>query len=343
MKAKLRQWLAIIAFGALSVLVYPNQTFANSAKLRPVDAIRIAESMRLVAFAADSLGIAGQFPLTMLFVDDSTEFLIDHSQPSADFVSSYQEPYLHQIVYNRPRVFPVSLLATFPAINGRPSIVIGRPEDTTARRSTEWVVTVAHEYVHLLQLHSHDYFAKVMELDLHNGDQTGMWMLNYPFPYDSLTVLSAFDYYTRALVVALSAPEGEVGTACFALALLARDSLRSVLSTKDYRYFAFQVWQEGLARFFQYQFAEVASRSYQPAELFQRLPDVDPFANVSVDIFRGSVADLKPGALKELQREVFYAVGFAEGLLLDRHRPDWRKAYLSEPFDTRPYFAPAQK
>ena len=51
------------------------------------------------------------------------------------------------------------------------------------KTSTPWVVTMLHEHFHQLQDSQPNVFQDVMALDLAGGDQTGMWMLNYPFPY----------------------------------------------------------------------------------------------------------------------------------------------------------------
>jgi len=39
-----------------------------------------------------------------------------------------------------------------------------------------------HEHFHQLQNGQPRYFQAVQDLGLSHGDNTGMWMLNYPFP-----------------------------------------------------------------------------------------------------------------------------------------------------------------
>ena len=41
-----------------------------------------------------------------------------------------------------------------------------------------------HEHFHQLQWAQPEYLKAIDDLGLSKGDATGMWMLNYPFPYD---------------------------------------------------------------------------------------------------------------------------------------------------------------
>ena len=50
------------------------------------------------------------------------------------------------------------------------------------------MLTVLHEHFHQLQQSQPGYFQGVEALGLSGGDQTGMWMLNYPFPYKTPAV-----------------------------------------------------------------------------------------------------------------------------------------------------------
>ncbi len=42
--------------------------------------------------------------------------------------------------------------------------------------------------------------------------------------------------------------------------------------------------------------------------------------------------------LDKVKRTAFYAVGAAEGLVLDRANPGWRKQYFEEKFSLDPHF-----
>jgi hypothetical protein len=49
-----------------------------------------------------------------------------------------------------------------------------------------------HEHSHQLQNAQAGYSQAVAALGLSHGDQTGMWMLNYPFPYTNAGVVRTF-------------------------------------------------------------------------------------------------------------------------------------------------------
>src|SRR5207247_9176473 len=114
-------------------------------------------------------------------------------------------------VYFRKRTQPTNFLATFPAIGGSmiSTIVVGQAENTSAKTSTPWVVTLLHEHFHQLQYSQPDYYPGTEALGLAHGDQTGMWMLNYPFPYEDPAVQQAFSAAANALAAALRVPPDE--------------------------------------------------------------------------------------------------------------------------------------
>ena len=120
-----------------------------------------------------------------------TEFFVRHGAPPSNARTIGWDTLLRSEVYARPRTFPPRLLATFP-IEGISTVVVGQPENTSASSPTDWVVILLHEHFHQLQEAQPDFYAKVAALGLSRGDQTGMWMLNYPFPYEASAVEKAY-------------------------------------------------------------------------------------------------------------------------------------------------------
>ncbi|MEJ2722671.1 MAG: hypothetical protein P8181_16260 [bacterium] len=120
--------------------------------------------------------------------------------------------------------------------------------------------------------------------------------------------------------------------------LEARREFRGVLDPDDYAYFSFQVWQEGIARYTEYKMARLAGDAYTPTEAFESLPDFVPFS-IDADRIRDHVAsELLRVSLKDSRRSAFYHVGAAEGMILDRANPGWRRFYLTHKFYTEKYF-----
>jgi hypothetical protein len=299
---------------------------ASSPTMSAADRVRLAEGRRLIAAVGDSVWPGwSSAPSAVLLVTAEREFLVWHSRPSADFARAGFDSLLGSDVYTRARQFPPTLLATFPAVGGVPTIVIGTAE-ATGKRSTAWVLTVAHEHFHQWQTSRPNYYARVAALDLTRGDTTGMWMLNYAFPYASADVRTRFDALAQSLRRGLRDTTG-VATRQNALAVAtARRELRAALEPADYRYLDFQLWQEGIARYTEYAVARFAASRYRPTAAFSALPDAEPFAVVA-DRLRREIVETESVSLNN-ERVAFYPVGAALGLWLDRVDPVWRARYL---------------
>jgi hypothetical protein len=271
-------------------------------------------------------------PFPVLLVADSVEFLIGHSAPSADFVRLGYDSLLAGEVWTRPRQFPPTLLATFPAVGGKPTIVVGVAE-RTGRSSTAWVLTLLHEHFHQWQSTRPGYYAGVAGLDLAHGDSTGQWMLDYAFPYDSVRVQQAVRGLGIGLGLALDAPPGKRRGAIERV-VSARDTRRALLSAADYRYFEFQLWQEGVARYVEYAAARVAGAgSAASAPAFEALADYETYGAAAAEGRRRLRQELNRLELGRQRRVAFYPLGAAIALVLDETRPDWKAAYAARPFE----------
>src|SRR5262249_9209725 len=233
-------------------LFFQSISAQNKPSISDVDRIRLAEAFRLGESMRDVLWKDwDKAPFAVLLVTHEYEFLIRHPQPSQDFNLLGYDRLLNSNVYFRKRMQRTDFLATFPAIKGSivPTIVVGQAENTTAKTSTAWVVTLLHEHFHQLQYSRPGYYADVNALNLSGGDQTGMWMLNYAFPYDNPKVQEQFSVLSSLLAEALKASEkGERGIK-LASYLKARREFQQLLDTNDYKYLSFQLWQEGVARY----------------------------------------------------------------------------------------------
>lgn len=297
------------------------------------DIVRIAEFFNIAeAFRDDIWNHWSSAPFALLLITPDHEFLIRHPEPSADFEPAGYDSLLQSMVYVRPRVFPPNLLASFPAVGGIPTIVIGQPEPT-GKSSTFWVLTALHEHFHQFQSSQPDYYASVNALGLSGGDQTGQWMLNYPFPYESPDVADRFDEWSLALHNVLQqagTPEFEESLASY---FEKRTLLREALDENDYQYMSFQIWQEGVARYTEYKIAETASAHYIPSAEFRLVDDFIPFPEAADELYGNIMEGLSGPSLQNHKRVAFYSVGAAEALLLDMLNPDWKKQYFEKKFD----------
>ena len=328
-----------MTLGFLLVLSMSNALCQEKPGLREVDRIRLAEAFRLSDKLGDELWAGWtKAPFAVLLVTADKEFLIRHPRPSEDFKLIGHDAQLNSDVYYRDRKFQPNLLATFPAVGGISTIVIGQAENTASKTSTPWVITLLHEHFHQLQDSQPNFFKETEALNLSRGDQTGMWMLNYPFPYTTPEISRQYSTLARLLVEAIEAKTSVLFSSKLASYLEARHALRNMLAPDDYKYLSFQLWKEGIARYTEYRVANWSASNYQPTRQFRKLKDFTSLAHVADQLRKGIVQELSTLKLEDAQRVVFYAFGAGEGLLLDRSNPQWHSRYFTEKFDTENYF-----
>ena len=302
--------------------------------MTPADRTRIAEAYRLADKLGDRLWASwSKAPFAVLLVTSDREFLIRHPAPPRDFEPLGEDSLLGSKVYARARQFDPHLLATFP-FAGTPTIVIGQAESTQAHTSTPWVTTLLHEHFHQLQYSHPDYQERVKALGLARGDTTGMWMLEYPFPYADSTVSGQFSRMREALLGTLHASPDSFKSAWSAY-LKVREEAHASLRDDDARYLSFQLWQEGIARYTEARIASMAAAAYRPTAAFRALPDYHSFAKEATAAMSRTERELAI-PLPAAKRTAFYAIGAAEGLLLDRAHPGWQTRYFENMFSVSP-------
>jgi hypothetical protein len=296
------------------------------------DAVRIAEFYRLAAQVQDQIWPDwSKTPAPLLLVTDKTEFLTHHPAPPKDFTK------VADGICARPRQFDTHLLATFPAFGPPSVIVIGQAQDTDAKSSTPWLIAVMHEHFHQLQDGQPGYFDAVDQLDLSGGDTTGMWMLNYPFPYDRPDVVQSFSHLRDLLLNVLAQTNPEEFKKIAAEYVLQRKKAFAQLSPNDHKYFSFQLWQEGIARYTQIKAAEAAA-GYRPTAEYAALADYESFAAYAARARTETLDELRKADIGKSKRVFVYSFGAAEGLLLDRLNPGWKSDYFKHPLSTDSLF-----
>lgn len=316
----------------------PTIAAPDSVALPESDRIRIAEGRRIAGTVGDKLWPGwSEAPFPVLLVTKEKEFLIGHPRPGEDFAPVAYDSLLEGNVFVRARVYDMGLLATFP-LRGVPTVVIGQPKNTDASHSTRWVLTLLHEHFHQWQQSRPDYFSSVDALGLAGNDSTGMWMLNYPFPYDDKETGMAFAELARRLRDTVMAVGLRVYPQVLESYREARREFKDLLTEKDYAYFSFQVWQEGIARYTEYELARRIGVSYMPTEAFEDLADYVPFATDAENTREHVLGELMSVLLKKSRRSAFYHIGAAEGMLLDKTNPGWRSRYFDDRFFVEQYF-----
>lgn len=330
----------LFAIGFL-FLVFQNVS-ANEPLFPETDRIRLAEVFKIKEKLGNRLWKNhDKTPFAVLLVTPETEFLVRHPKPSKDFTLIGYDKLLQSNVYHRKRQFNPGFLATFP-FEGTPTIIIGQAENTEAKTSTPWVAIAFHEHFHQLQYTEPDYYKSVNALNLSGGDQTGMWMLNFPFPYEAENVKKQVRTLCDLLVEALETKDNSALKTKLDSYLKEREKLVGMLKPDEYRYFSFQLWQEGIARYTQYRMAKLIAENYKPGKAFTSLKDYKSFKAAADEILVSTMQELKTLKLDGYKRVTFYPFGAGEGLLLDRVKPNWRENYFTEKFYLEKYFSAAR-
>jgi hypothetical protein len=318
----------------ISLLLLSVAPFAQAPGKPPSvdDVVRMAEFYRLAPQIEDKIWPGwSKVPAPLVLVAADTEYLTHFPTPPKEFQKVGDD------VYARPRQLAANLQATFPAFGFPPVIVIGEPANTSSKTSTPWLIVVMHEHFHQLQWAQPDYLKAINDPGLSKGDATGMWMLNYPFPYDVPEIAESFEHLRDSLLAALSEVDQQKFAPLAKAYLKERKMFFSQFLPGDRKYFSFQLWQEGVARYAQIKAAEAAA-DYQPTSAFAALPDYTPFSSYALTARARTLDELKHIDITQAKREVVYSFGAAEALLLDRLNPTWKDEYFKHLGTTEPLF-----
>jgi hypothetical protein len=295
--------------------------FAAVASAQPGDpAALIGPRLSEVGSFAKAEGVRiwpgyGAAPFGFLLISGKTEMLLCRDQAPSGFTPAGADPSTGCPRFTRARAgLSDKLLAAMPLFGPPSVIVMGTPE-TTGRTEANWVRTILHEHFHQWQNALPDYFPRTLALGLTGGDETGMWMLNYPFPYGRPDVVKAQAAASQALADALAARQTPDFYAKFDAYLARRRAFEAVSGQSNWRYIELQLWQEGVARW-----TEIA--------LGKTYPD-KAVAESAAKLEERTLAALRSPDLAGQKREFAYAYGAGEAMLMETCGPQWRSRYPS--------------
>jgi hypothetical protein len=275
---------------------------------------RLAEVRTFAKAEGDTLWPGyGDAPFGFLLVAGESETLLCSAGVPDGFSPAADDPASGCKMYTRPRSgLPDTLLAALPLFGPPSTIVMGTPE-TTGRNEADWTRTILHEHFHQWQDSFPNIFTRMAGLDLAGDDKTGMWMLNFAFPYETPATLEAFAPAAEALKQAVAAR----GTPGFGKSLLryvaARRAFAAAAGERNWRYAELELWKEGVARWTEIQLG----KSYP-----------DPAVRDSAEALeKRSIDWLATHDIAKAGREFVYPYGAAEAMLLEACSPEWRSEY----------------
>jgi hypothetical protein len=295
---------------AMAVLLSTAPTIAQSPSaphLAVTDDIAAAQAV--AARSGDQIwpGL-GRAPFGFLFVHAGGETLINDARSPEGFARNGSGP---SSIATGPTTWRnPSMLAAMPVF-GPPSVIVMGSPASTRLSPLRWQLTVLHEHFHQWQAALPGYYDRAAALDLANGDDTGMWMLNFPFPYADARphyVAAARQLHTALMARDAATLRREAGRY-----LEVRRAWQTSVNEQEWRYLDFQLWQEGVARWTE---IELGLRSGNRV--------IATEANV---IRRTVLTTLLHINDEPAAREIVYPLGAAEAMLLERLDPDWRGCY----------------
>ncbi len=276
--------------------------------------VRIADAQAFARGPAESVWTGyGDAPFSVLITGPVRETLLCRPSAPPGFEALDRDAATGCEAHGRPRgALPDTLLAAMPIFGPPSTIVVGTPE-STGLGAAAWSRVLLHEHFHQWQTSLPGYYDRVAALDLADGDQTGMWMLNFPFPYDDKTVVAAH----RAASLALAAAIATRGTPRFRPSLndylRARTAFSRTVDERAWRYAEFQLWQEGVAR-------------WTEIELGLRYPDASVQTSAR-QLEARTMVEIATPDLASGRRLFAYAFGAGEAMLLEACAQGWRSAY----------------
>ena len=252
-------------------------------------------------------------PFAMLLIESERETLWCDTRLPIGFIAGPRDAVTGCATATRARSnLDAGLLAAFPLFGAPLTIVMGTPQATDRTRA-QWLRTILHEHFHQWQAAAPDYFARVAALDLAGDDSTGMWMLNYPFPYAHPPVSAAHDAASRSLASALAMRGRKNYPMAVRAYLRKRRAFAARVAAKDWRYAEFQMWQEGVAR-------------WTEQELGKKSQDAAVVASARA-LEHATLEALASPDLAKSGRTFAYYMGAGEAMLLEACGPAWRAQY----------------
>lgn len=262
-------------------------------------------------------------PLKILLITDSLEFLFNHNNPSKDFELYKYDSLLKTNIYVRPRVFPPFLRATFPAVNNQDCIVAGNSSNTE-KSDEDWVIMLLHEHFHLYQGENNKYKKNIKLLSKKISNGSDNWMLDYNFPYNDQSINQLIkEYITIINETYLSIGKGNYKEKINQLRTKQAE-LKKLLSSNDFDYYSFQIWQEGIATYTETKYLNELN---QNKDFIKKTTGLD--YNLKNETHLSKYQNyLLNGDLQKEKRNLFYSIGMLQGIINDIENPEWRSTYF---------------
>lgn len=260
-------------------------------------------------------------PFHLILVTAQSDFLFCQV-PTDGFHAVGTDPISGCSVQRRKRRLAVDSSASFDVAGDRSMIVMGMPKALGLSR-VNWILTLIHEAFHQYQNNLPGYVGQVEALGLRKDSRDARWMLDFPFPYGDPAVGAMVTEMASAGAAFLQATSPEARAGAIAAYVKQRRRAMRAVTADQWRYYEFQIGQEGIARWTELAIAIAASR--QDRALAGAATD----QRLSLIASLRSIGQQGVGVWK---RSAFYPLGAVEAAMLDSLGVPWRSAYRNAPF-----------
>lgn len=184
-----------------------------------------------------------------------------------------------------------------------------------------WLGTLAHEHFHQWQMSRPSYFDALAKLSINENYPDCQWMFDYNFPFHQDKVSQIL-----AELGSLHARESLEPKQKMDVILGSLFQLKSILSSEDWDYLVFQIWQEGIARYVEYAFLNELLKKDKETE------SGDGSLKVQLEAYMRQMFGTPLSTDDAIDRNIFYKIGLEIGLVLEQQPGlNWKEIYATHP------------
>jgi hypothetical protein len=269
--------------------------------------------------------------IPMIYIKKDYEYLVGYTSPPSEYMKLEHDSVLDSIVYFKKRELNENLATTW-YVGDSKVVAIATPSELHMSPS-QWILTAIHEMFHVYQgvMGSME---KVSTLGIDYGEDAS-WQLKFPFPYKDEILLKAIHTEANLAFIGITT-DNEFECLYNSLSFLEtvqiyKELIRLIYGDlKNYKYALFQEWTEGIAKYTEFKMVQLAAgENYKPLREFMDLDGYQSYRELKEDYYQKQFYAMRHCGKGVQGRFMFYYLGCAKGLLLDKVFPEWKKHYFT--------------
>lgn len=291
---------------------------AQPPALPPEDVAVIEDAYRVWRASADRVWAGwSKSPAPMIYIRPDYEYALGFPASLPGFTPLTGVKVAGFDIQARARTLPVGMSASFP-FEGTPAAILGTP--AALEKSAEaWAVTAVHEMFHVYQAKRGSY-AKIASLQIAPANDSS-WQLSFPFPYQDPVPMDLIHLQAYLCWLTATAEDAayNLGVAPEAIRTYEAWLKKQPDGARTFNYSRFQEWNEGIAAYTEYRVAGEAAQ----------LTGFPRYRELWETTYRDRQFLAKHAGRVSRSRSVFYHLGMAKAMALDRTYPAWKERYFA--------------